>query len=115
MMSAYLLGGSIAALLVVVMVVALVVPKVRYVLQRKALEQILERYYQSGLAFVRYVMLNRQGSEEAAYQRLALFVKNHVPFDDQGYVESMLAQDRQSLVDRAREIVVHDPDELDEI
>jgi hypothetical protein len=113
--SAYLLGGSIAALLVIVIVVAIVVPKVRYIQRRKALEQILETYHQPGLALVRYVMLNRQCSEEAAYQRLAIFVKKYVPLDDQGYIDRMLAQDRQSLLDSARNILVHVPDEIGKI
>ena len=76
----YLLYGSIAGLLLVVMA-AVVVPKARYARRRKALEQLLvERDRQSGQALVRYVMLNRHCSEEVAYQRLAAFVNKHVPF-----------------------------------
>ena len=111
MISAYLLGESIAALLFIVIIVL----KVRYAQRRKALEQILERAYQSGQALVRYVMLNRQCSEEVAYQRLAAFVKKHVPFNDQSYVDRMLAQDRQSLLDSARNLLVQDPNEIDKI
>lgn len=107
----YLLGGSIAALILVVLVVL----KVRSVQRRKALEQILERYQQSGQALVRYVMLNRRCSEEVAYQRIATFVKKQVPLDDHDYIDGMLAHDRQSLLDSARSILVHDPDEIDKI
>ena len=107
----YLLGGSIAALLLVVLLVL----KVRSVQRRTALKQIQERYQQSGQALVRYVMLNRRCSEEVAYQRLATFVKKHVPLDDHKYTDEMLAHDRQSLLDSARSILVHDPDEIDKI
>jgi hypothetical protein len=107
----YLLGGSIAALILVVIVVL----KVRSVQRRKALKQLLERYHQSREALVRYIMLNRQCSEEVAYQRLATFVKKHVPLDDHNDIDRMLAHDRQSLLDRARSILVHNPDEIDKI
>src|SRR5258708_5674619 len=107
----YLLVGSIAALILVVIVVL----KVRSVQRRKALKQILERYQQSRQALVRYVMVNRRCSEEVAYQRLATFVKKHVPLDDHNYIDRMLAHDRQSLLDSARRILVHDPDEIDKI
>ncbi len=107
----YLLGGSIVAF-ILVMIVGL---KVRSVQRRKALKQILERYQQSGQALVRYVMVNHRCSEEVAYQRLATFVKKHVPLDDHNYIDRMLAHDRQSLLDSARNILVHDPDEIDKI
>src|SRR5437763_1705931 len=81
-MNAYLLGGIIAVLLLAVIVLANVVSKIRRAQWRKALEQILERYHQAGIALVRYVMLNRQCSEEVAYQRIATFVKKRVPLDD---------------------------------
>jgi len=107
----YLLGASIAVL----MLVAIVVSKVRSIQRRKALEQILERYHQSGEALVRYIMLNRQCSEDAAYRRLATFVKKHVPLDDRSSIDRMLASDRQSLLDSTRSILIHDPDEIDKI
>ncbi len=94
MINVYLLGGSIVAF-ILVMIVGL---KVRSVQRRKALKQILERC-----------------SEEVAYQRLATFVKKHVPLDDHNYIDRMLAHDRQSLLDSARNILVHDPDEIDKI
>ncbi len=99
MLTAYLLVGGVALFGLVVIVVALLVAKVRYTQQRKALAQLLERYHQSGQALVRYVMLNRQCSEEGAYQHLARFV----------------TLDRPSLIDRAQRIFVHDPNELDKI
>ena len=115
MLTAYLLVGGVALFGLVVIVVALLVAKVRYTQQRKALAQLLERYHQSGQALVRYVMINRQCSEEVAYQHLARFVKKHVPLDEQSSIERMLALDRPSLIDRAQRIFVHDPNELDKI
>lgn len=110
----YRLGKSIAVLLLVVIGITIWVRRARSRQRRRALEQILARYY-SGLALVRYVMLNRHCSEEAAYQRLATFVKQQMPLDDQSSIDRMLAYDRQSLLERARSILVHDPDEIDEI
>ena len=115
MFTAYLLVGGGAFFVFVVIVVALRVPKIRYTQKRKALAQLLERYHQSGQALVRYVMVNHRCSEEVAYQRLATFVKKHVPLDDHNYIDRMLAHDRQSLLDSARNILVHDPDEIDKI
>ena len=115
MLTAYLLVGGVALFGLVVIVVALLVAKVRYTQQRKALAQLLERYHQSGQALVRYVMLNRQCSEEGAYQHLARFVKKHVPLDEQSSIERMLALERPSLIDRTQSILVHDPDEIDKI
>lgn len=96
-------------------VTALVVSKLKYVERRKALEQIIETYKQSGPSLIRYVMLNRQCSEERAYQRLKTFVKNHVPFYEHGSIDSMFAQDRQYVVDMALGILCHCPDEIDNI
>lgn len=106
----YLLSGGI----VVLILVAIILAKARSMRRRKALEQILERY-RSGQALVRYVMLNRQCSEEVAYERLAPFVKKHIPLDDHSSIDAMLADDRQGLLDSARSILVHDPDEIDKI
>ena len=115
MLTAYLLVGGGALFVLVVIVVALLVPQVRYTQQRKALAQLLERYHQSRQAFVRYVMINRQCSEEVAYQHLARFVKKHVPLDEQSSIDRMLALERPSLIDRTQSILVHDPDEIDKI
>lgn len=115
MTRAYLLSGGIIALLLILIVVALAVLKVRNVQRRKALEQIAARYHQSGRALMLYVMLNRHCSEEIAYQRLAAFVKKHVPSNNQSDIERMLVQDRQRLLDSARQLVAHDPNELDKI
>jgi hypothetical protein len=60
-------------------------------------------------------MVNRRCSEEVAYQRIAPFVKKHVPLDDHNYIDEMLVHDRQGLIDKARNILVHDPDEIDKI
>jgi hypothetical protein len=110
----YLLGGSIAVLILVV-VVAIVVPKARSRQRRKALEQILERYSMPGLALVRYVMLNHQCSEEAAYERLATFVKKHGSLDDSSNIEGMAAHNRQNLLARAQRLLADTPNEIDKI
>ena len=115
MVSIYVLGVCVAVLLLGVIVVALAAPKVRYLRRRKALQQQLERYQQSGRALVRYVMLNRGCTEEVAYQRLATFVKEHVPLDDQSSIERILAQDRLSLLETVQNILIHDPDAIDKI
>jgi len=114
MLTVYLLGGSIAVLVLVVVVIAFVVRRVRRAQRRKALEQIVERY-QAGQALVRYVMIHRQCSEEVAYQRIAAFVKKHAPMDDHSLIERMLADDRQSLLESARRIFVRDPNGIDKI
>jgi hypothetical protein len=114
-LTAYLLVGGIALFVLVVIVVAILVVKVRYTQQRKALAQLLERYHQCGQALVRYVMINRQCSEEIAFQHIARFVKKHVPLDEHSCIDRMLALDRQSLIDRTQSILVQAPDELDKI
>lgn len=108
-------GGSFVALLLIVLVGALVIPKIRYTQRRKALEQILERYHQSDLALVRYIMLNRCCSEEAAYRRITIFIKSHIPLDDHSYVDEMLAEDRQRLLDITHRILAYDTHEIDKI
>ncbi len=110
-----LLMESIVALLFIVIGVALVVRAVRRARSRKVLEQLLETDQQSGQALVRYVQLNRQCSEEEAYQRLATFVKRHRPFDDHDYIDKMVASDRQGLLERARSLLIDDPDEIDKV
>jgi hypothetical protein len=81
----------------------------------KLLSKQLRERYVSGLALVRYVQLNRQCSEVVAYQRLATFVKNRVPSDCPGLIKRMVAYDRQSLLEIAQGLVVHDPDGIDKI
>lgn len=104
----------IAVLVLIVMVVVLVVRRARCVQRRKALEHRRERDA-AGLALVRYIQLNRQCSEEAAYQRLATFVKQHVLFDGSSSIERMVAHDRQSLLVLTQGLLVHDPHAIDKI
>ena len=109
MNSVYLLGAGIAVLIFVI----LVLYRVRRIRRRRTLQQALGRYRQSGEALVRYVMLNRQCSEDAAYRRLATFVKKHVPLDDYSSIDRTF--DRQRLIDITHSILVHEPDEIDKI
>lgn len=113
----YFLGGSIAGLILVIVIIAIVAPKVKSLQRRKALEQILERqqHSQSRQALVRYVMLNRQCSEDIAYQRLATFVQRHAPLNDAINTDRMSERDMQSLLDAAQSILLHDPDAIDKI
>jgi len=71
--------------------------------------------YPAGQAIIRYIQLHDQCSEEEAYQRLATFVKRHVPLDDWPFVDYRLAHDRQRLLDLAQRMLMHNPDEIDEI
>src|SRR6266851_3120556 len=80
-----------------VMVFARMVVRVESIRRRNALEP-MRASYASGLALVRYVQLHRQCSEGASYQRLATFVKTHVPGDGARSMECMRAQDRQRLL-----------------
>ena len=114
MTTAHLPGESLAALVLLVMVATLAVRRVKRVHQRKALEQRRERYL-SGLALVRYVQLNRQCLEAVAYQRLATFVKQHVPSGDSSSIARMVAHDRQNLLKITQSFLVHDPDAIDKI
>jgi len=66
-LTAYLLVGGVALFGLVVIVVALLVAKVRYTQQRRALSQRRERYHEAGQAVVRYVMLSRQSAEDGSY------------------------------------------------
>ncbi len=106
---------AIAVIVPIMIVVTFAVPPRAMSIQgRKALEQRRARYT-SGLALIRYIQLNRRCSEEDAYQRLATFVKKHVPSDCPGSIERMAAHNRQSLLEIAQGLVVHDPDEIDKI
>jgi hypothetical protein len=71
--------------------------------------------YPAGQAIIRYIQLHDQCSEEEAYQRLAAFIKRHIPLDDWSFVDYRLAHDRQSLLALAQQILMHNPDEIDEI
>jgi len=95
-------------------IVALAVSQVRKD-QRKSPLWLLPDRDQSGLALVRYVQLNRRCSEEVAYQRLAAFVKKHIPLDDYPDLERVVAYDRSYLLERAQSLLRHDPDELENI
>ena len=69
----------------------------------------------SGQALIRYIQLHDQCSEEAAYQRLAVYVKRHVPPGEWSSVDYMLAYDRQRLLELAQRILIRNPDEIDVI
>lgn len=115
MIGGYLLGTGIVALLAGATICALVIRKVRSQQRRKAIESLDEKLRQSEIALVRYVMLNRQCSEEAAYQRIATFVKLHTPFDDHAFINSLVAYNRQRLLEKTQEILARAPDEIDNI
>ena len=107
----YLTSIIILALLAVGIIITLG----RNMRRRKALEQLLERYQQSREALLRYVMLNRQCSEESAYKRLAVFVKRHAPLDEYSAIDMMLASNKQRLIDMVQDILASDPNEIDKI
>lgn len=112
--TAYLWGKSLAVLVLMVIVVTLVVRRVEDGHWRKVLEQRRERDA-CGRALVRYVQLHRQCSEAVAYQRLATFVKQHVPGDDSSSIGCMAAHERQSLLEIAQRLLVRDPDAIDKM
>ena len=98
------------------MLIGIALMKLSNARRRKAYRQMLERDYQSRQALVRYIMLHRQCSEEAAYRRIATFVKKHFPSSEElSAIDSMLTNNRQSLLDSAQSILVHEPDEIDKI
>jgi 3-phosphoglycerate kinase len=109
----YLLGGGFLAFMFTVVILAVIVPKAMSARRRKALEQILETYQQAQQALVRYVMLNRQCSEDAAFKRIATFVKNNMALADNGPIVSI--SDKQDLLDIARTILAREPDAIDKI
>lgn len=114
MKAPFLLAAIILLLVFALIFAAILVSKIRYRRQRKTLERLLGGY-QADLALVRYVMLNRQCSEEVAYRRIATFIKEHVPLDDQSYVDEMLARNKQSLLEKAHEILLNNSSELEKI
>ena len=71
--------------------------------------------YLSSQALIRYIQMHNQCSEEAAYQRLAAFVKRHTPLDDQSSADYLLAHNKRRLVELAQRILLNNPDEIDEI
>ena len=107
----YLLVASISSIALIV--IGLV--KRRQRASRQAFRQLLEGHQQSGLALVRYVMLNRQCSEEKAYRLIATFVKAHVPAADRNSIDWLLAYDREGLLEKAGTILVNHPNEIDKI
>jgi hypothetical protein len=111
---AHLLWESLAVPAGLVIAVAAGLASAKSIPRRKALEPI-QAGYGSGLALVRYVQLHRHCSEEGAYERLAAFVKQHGPFDDQGSLEGMLVRERQRLVETAQDLLADDPDAIDTI
>lgn len=113
MLTTYLRRRFATVLVLVVIAVTLVVNYwVRRWQRRRFFEQVR---YRSGQALLRYVQLSNQCSEEAAYQRLATFVKRRVPSSEHTSVEYLLAHDRQSLLGLAQRILAQNPDEIDEI
>lgn len=111
----YLLGGGIIVSILTMIALVIVLSKVRIKQRRKAIERILEANRESKQALVRYVMLNRQCSEDAAYHRLAIFIKKHIPLDDFSSIDRMLVYDKQKLLDTAQTILLDDPNEIDKI
>lgn len=114
MLTTYLRRRSATVLVFVIIVAILIISWVREIQRRHVLEPMQERS-RSRQALVRYVQLHYQCSEEIAYQRLAAFVKRHVPLDEQPSIEHMAAHDRQNLLELAQSILAHYPDEIDEI
>ena len=112
--TAYLCGKSIAVHVFMVIVAALVVCGVEDVHWRKVLEQRRERDT-CGRALVRYVQMHRQCSEAVAYQRLATFVKQHVPVEDSSSIGCMAVHERQSLLEVVQRLLVRDPDAIDKM
>lgn len=110
----YLFVGGIALVVIIVVIVTLIMSQIRSEQRRQAYE-LLQRKDESGLALVRYVQLNRQCSEEAAYERLATFVKSHASLDNHPDVESMLAHDRAGLLTYVQSLLRHDSNILDKI
>ena len=114
MLNAQLRRRSVSGFVLVIIASIFVIAWVKRMLSRHARERVQERY-QSRQALVRYVQLRYQCSEEVAYQRVAAFVKRHVPGDEQASVAYMAAYDRQRLLELAQRILRHNPDEIDEI
>ena len=106
--------GVTALVFVLIFTTFVVIARVKRMLSRHARERVEVRY-RSRQALLRYVQLRYQSSEEVAYQRVAAFVKRHVPNDEQASAEYMAVYDRQRLLELAQRIIMHNPDEIDEI
>ena len=100
---------------IVFIIAVIVFTKVRGIRRRKVLEPLLERYLPSREALVRYVMLNRQCSEDAAVERLALFVARYGSSAGYSSIDRMLVDDRQRLLESVYSILAHDPNAIDKI
>src|SRR5579875_2570120 len=66
--------------------------------QRMRAEEHIRARAESGQALLLYVQQQHQSSEEVAYQYIADFVKKHVAPGEQAAIDSLLEEDRQSLV-----------------
>ncbi|SRR5579884_218896 len=107
-------GRSMKVLILAVIVAILFIYRERQVQRALALEAARERT-QAGQALVRYVQLRRRCSEEAAYERIAAFVKNHTTLAEHPVIDRLLTNDRQRLLELAQNILRRYPDEIDEI
>ncbi|HLI05187.1 MAG TPA: hypothetical protein VKV40_01310 [Ktedonobacteraceae bacterium] len=83
--------------------------------QRMRAEEHIRARAESGQALLLYVQQQHQSSEEVAYQYIADFVKKHVAPGEQAAIDSLLEQDRQSLLELAQSLLRFFPWELDEI
>ena len=110
---AYSLRKSIIVLTLSVILLAFVLIWIRY-LQRRAVEGV-QMQLQSERGLLLYVQQQHQSSEEVAYQYIADFVKKHVSAAEQAAIDSLLEQDRQSLLELAQDLLRYFPGELDEI
>ncbi len=99
----------------IILLIAIGLVRRRNAQRRQAFRQLLERRQQPGLALVRYVMLNRQCSEEQTYQRIATFLKTHFPNEDPNEIDELLSNDRQRLLHKVGSILVHHPNDIDKI
>lgn len=110
----YRVGRSVKVLILAVIVAILFIYRERQIQRALALEAARESM-QAGQALVRYVQLRRRCSEEAAYQRIAAFVKNHTLLAEHSVIDRLLTNDRQRLLEPAQNILRQHPDEIDEI
>jgi len=112
-LTTYLQRRDIIVLVLVIIAATLVIYWLR-MRGRLAREPIQEKY-PSKQALLRYVQLHYQCSEEVAYQRLAAFIKRHVPLDEQASIEYLVSYDRQRLLELAQFFLMKNPDEIDDI
>lgn len=114
MYSIYSSGKGLKGLILAVIIAVLVIYRERHIQRELALEHRHGRA-EAGLALVRYVQLRRLCSEEAAYQRIAAFVRNYTPLNEHPMIDRFFADDRQGLLELAQDILRQEPDEIDEI